>query len=646
MPNPVEQLSPQVIRNLRSTLTITSVAQCVEQLVYNSLDAHATRIEIAVDADKHTIRVSDNGSGIAPETLARIAQQHVTTKCHKQQDLQTVQTFGYKGLALASIADVAVLQIISRTTEQHTNESAAYMAIWKDGKIVQHPSPDQRNQPGTTVIVRDLFYKFPVRQRRQSNERIIESIKKRVVLTALAFPHVTWHVLNDVRNTKVLSVKSGASTLSALGQIYGHLFAQTLRSFEFHEDDIRFQGYYALQPYPTKAHQYVYLNQRHLSGPNVLYKAATDVFAASTVIQAPSEESTSTSRTLVERHPVFLIFISVPTSSYHIELYLATLDDSEFGIRLAARVRRAVASFLRLQSCISTAHYRQFTTQEDSERFSSSQPTPPAHVRSPIRAAGSSAARMFLEHATPAAKRRRPTPVSNDDGVPSKQLTPFAAGGTAGDLPWPHQLTKSDLARAEVVSQVDRKFILLRLDTLLLLVDQHAADERVRLEQMLEGLQGDALEAVLIEPALQVSLAAHEHQAVLERTRDLARWGIGVDTEETASWPVYLRRSRYFSTAEISPHFKSPVRVTRLPRLIADRCITDPGLLAGLLRGYCLSGEVDQSLGIPRSMLNVLKSKACRSAIMFNDPLTLDECRQLVQSLAHCNFPFQCAHGR
>lgn len=220
---------------------------------------------------------------------------------------------------------------------------------------------------------------------------------------------------------------------------------------------------------------------------------------------------------------------------------------------------------------------------------------------------------MFLEHATPAAKRRRLPSVPAEDTPSPKRPAPFATGGTGAELPWPYQLTKADLARAEVIDQVDRKFILLRLDTLLLLIDQHAADERVRLEKMLETLQGNALEAVVLEPALCVSLAAHEQQAVFQRTRELARWGIGVDTEETTSWPVYLRRSRYFSTAEISPHFESPVRVTRLPRVIADRCITDPGLLAGLLRGYCLSGEVDQSLGIPQAMLNVLKSKACRS---------------------------------
>ncbi|CAO3599212.1 unnamed protein product [Absidia cylindrospora] len=215
------------------------------------------------------------------------------------------------------------------------------------------------------------------------------------------------------------------------------------------------------------------------------------------------------------------------------------------------------------------------------------------------------------------------------------------------DFQAPKKLQRQDLASAEVVAQVDRKWIVCVMDRLLLLIDQHAADERIQLETMLD----QPSEPRFLQPPLMLpSLTDHEVTLAMTYRLVLQHWGIHVDIKQGRR-RTSLGRSPHFSSSSSSPHFlqqPSTLVVTRLPHLIMDRCILDPSLLTQLLRHYlhALDAHTISTSTCPPGMMDMLKSKACRGAIMFNDPLTMDQCTHLIKSLAKCRFPFQCAHGR
>ncbi|KAH8125795.1 hypothetical protein ACSS6W_005649 [Trichoderma asperelloides] len=229
------------------------------------------------------------------------------------------------------------------------------------------------------------------------------------------------------------------------------------------------------------------------------------------------------------------------------------------------------------------------------------------------------------------------------------------------------RVSRSALEGAEVVAQVDRKFIMLKLplrdmkdapkpasSCALVMLDQHAADERCRLEDLMtEYFMEDASSGVLraaiesLERPLIFETSEREHGLLQRYQGHLEAWGIMYRTTQQAA--AYT------------------ITVTALPPSILERCRGEPRLLVDLIRKEIWKlhdegiipprprsagkGTWNQSLtadfhGCPRGILELLHSRACRSAIMFNDVLSAGECEHLVQRLARCAFPFQCAHGR
>ncbi|KAH8428817.1 putative DNA mismatch repair protein (Mlh3) [Aspergillus melleus] len=221
------------------------------------------------------------------------------------------------------------------------------------------------------------------------------------------------------------------------------------------------------------------------------------------------------------------------------------------------------------------------------------------------------------------------------------------------------KLLKQDLQKAEVIAQVDHKFVLARLNvtsahetegfvTTLVLIDQHAADERCRVEALFEELFTPSpddfrrIQTITLDP-LVFEIPSIE-KPLFGRYRDFfGSWGIEYTVEQKPT-----ERSAF-------------IFVHRVPLLIAERCRMEPILVIELIRGELWGREetrrrpdhadedkgwVGRLKGCPQGLIDLLNSRACRTAIMFNDELTAGECQHLVNRLAQCVFPFQCAHGR
>ncbi|KAK5171249.1 DNA mismatch repair protein [Saxophila tyrrhenica] len=241
----------------------------------------------------------------------------------------------------------------------------------------------------------------------------------------------------------------------------------------------------------------------------------------------------------------------------------------------------------------------------------------------------------------------------------AKAFSEVGAGGTA-------QLTKSALRNARAVRQVDRKFILCRTSAgkpgsendLLVLVDQHAASERVILERLLADICSSDRTTALLDKPIRFEVSAAEHQLLAQQTKRFADWGISYDL---------VRRQNEMTASQVRPPKEEHLlTVKSLPPAIAERCAQFPNLIVDLLRTEIWSpttsmtkpsapqaeseGEERPWLhrigSCPKPLIDMLNSRACRSAIMFNDELSVAECEQLLADLSKCAFPFMCAHGR
>ena len=269
-------------------------------------------------------------------------------------------------------------------------------------------------------------------------------------------------------------------------------------------------------------------------------------------------------------------------------------------------------------------------------------------------------------------------------------LTNFSASSST-------QFSKSGLETVRVISQVEKKFILVSMKAalsgraaseqsasakeILVLIDQHAADERVRIEGLLTELcvpplpkdacpdcedvprcLQSAIETTELGRPIKIDIPIQEHRLFLDQKSHFANWGILYDLTPT-------QNSLSISGANVCR-----LVVKTLPKAIAERCRLEPKILIELLRSDAWKREdsrhVDKSASAagnaqsrqgphepgrswlsrihdcPQGILDMIISRSCRSAIMFNDELTIEECRSLIQRLAKCAFPFQCAHGR
>lgn len=238
---------------------------------------------------------------------------------------------------------------------------------------------------------------------------------------------------------------------------------------------------------------------------------------------------------------------------------------------------------------------------------------------------------------------------------------PQLGGGEAAPWAAPDgRLTRAALADAEVMAQVDAKFILVKLrleaaaaagarpSLALAVVDQHAADERCRLEELMARFfapgSGEPVVEALARPIV-FEARGHEAELVGGLGSHFAAWGVRLAVERAAGGGA------------------ARVRITGLPAAIAERCRGEPRLAIELVRREAWAREDGAGVGVgagvdgagfsgagfhgcPAGIVALLCSRACRGAVMFNDALTLDECRALVRRLARCAFPFQCAHGR
>jgi len=584
----IRPLPPALINQIAAGEVIERPSSVVKELVENSLDAGAGRVEVDIEqGGAQLIRVRDDGGGIAPDELELAVASHATSKIGSFEDLEHVASMGFRGEALASVSSVARFTLTSRPRDA---DSAFRIEV--DGGKVQSARPAQ-HPPGTSVEVRDLFYNVPARRKFMRAERTefahIDDLLKSL---ALARGGVEFRLSHNGRPVRIWkAARDEQAHLQRVAEVLGADFPQQSLRVDHAAAGLRLHGWVGL---PTASRgqadsQYFYVNGR----------LVRDRVVAHAVRQAYADVL------FHGRHPAFVLYLELDPAGVDVNVHPAKHE-------VRFREQRLVHDFLfrTLHEALAQTRAGQITSQAQGDEgrlhmATSVAPAPglPAMQSWPARAPQSRLPlgvrdEPLADYAALAGEPPRSIPVAS---VP----LPEAGEGEAPPLGF-------------AIAQLKGIYILAENAQGLVLVDMHAAHERITYEKLKAGRTCSNLRSQLLLVPLSLAVSAKEAAAAEEHAEALAEWGL-----------------------ELSRSGPSSVVVRRIPALLEG---ADVGQLArDVLAELAQHGSSRRLQELENDLLSTM---ACHGSVRAGRRLTVPEMNALLREMEATERSGQCNHGR
>ena len=603
---PVRQLPETIVNRIAAGEVVERPASVVKELVENALDAGASRIDVLTDGGgRRLIRIADDGEGMTRADLALAVERHATSKL-ADDDLVAINTLGFRGEALPSIGAVARLAIATR----HRSEPHAW-SIDVDAGAKSELKPAALGD-GTRVEVRDLFYATPARLKFLKLDRTeAEAVRDVVRRLAMSRPDVAFALAGEERApvTFAATLPGATGRLARLGDVLGADFRANAVEVAAERDDVRIEGFAAL-PTLTRANalgQYLFVNGRPVRD-KLLLGAVRGAYAD----YLPRD-----------RHPVAALFVTLPTREVDVNVHPAK---SEVRFRNAGLVRALMVHALK------TALAREGTraaTTGGGATIAAFRLAPPAYPsparggggfdwrRSPSRPGDPRRSSAFLRGGGFAEAAQ----AAFDVGAPAVGVgASFAAeadtelvGGLA-----PSAADAFDHPLGAACAQVHDTYIVAQTRDGLVIVDQHAAHERIVYEKLKAALDrtGVARQILLIPDIVELDEADVER--LLAHAEELARYGVVL--ESFGPGAVALRET---------------------PALLGE--IDGAGLVRDLAEHI---SEWDETLPLERRLMHVAATMACYGSVRAGRRLKAAEMNALLREMETTPNSGQCNHGR
>ena len=548
-------------------------ASVLKELLENALDARATEVQVTLEqGGAKRVQVDDNGTGIAKEDLALALARHATSKIRSLEDLQAVATMGFRGEALASIASVARVSIASRVKDAASGVAGAAHAwsIQAEGGTGGAAKPAAR-AAGTTVLVEDLYFNTPARKKFLRTEQTefghCEETFRRI---ALARPDVAFTLKHNGR----VSTHVRAQTLSErAAALLGGDFLEASFSLEFQAGSLRLYGV-AGTPQAARARadaQYLYVNGRFVRD-RTLAHAAREAYR---------------DQLHGERQPAYLLFLDLDPHGVDVNVHPAK---TEVRFRDAGTIHQFVMRALKRALAPSAAQ------------------APVSYARIPERVGE---LRPGLQPGSQAGFQLAQPVQAYQDFMAAAAMTAAAAVVPPAREASPHPL-------GYALAQLHGVYILAQNEAGLVLVDMHAAHERIVMEKLKLGLDAGSVSrqallvpAVLAADALDIA-TAEENAEALEK--------LGLETSVSGPNELAVRSA---------------------PALLAG------GDVAGLTRGVLRDiREYGASEVLAARQNELLATMACHAAVRANRVLTVTEMNALLREMEETERSGSCNHGR
>lgn len=631
--NRIRLLPEHVANQIAAGEVVERPASVVKELVENSLDAGATRITVEIQAGgRSLIRVTDDGSGMGRDDALLCLERHATSKIQRAEDLSAVATMGFRGEALPSIASVSRFTLTTR--EREGNLPEATQIIVNGGKILEVKAAGSAT--GTAVEVRQIFFNLPARRKfLRSEETETAHIQHYLTLAALAHPSASFAFSKDGRTVWQLpgihSSSDGAGQLSALRERMRAIQGgeQKLLAVDFAvemtepsapiENEMasataappeakifRVWGFIGAPGVSrsTREDQHLFVNRRPVENRGLNFALLEGYHTA----------------LMKGRYPVCSLFLEIDPAAVDVNIHPAK---REVKFHQEAQVRRMTAQAVRetLLKFHAGTHDKDVFHPAAVPNPQPAATQPRSSIAPPILAP-----KELPRFEVPAFSSQPPPAVSHKEAHGSSPIpqTEPAAPSARPPAPPPEPVAVASpvpllKVPMRLVGVIGKLYVVLESDRGLVLLDQHAAHERILFEQMLNRLeqQGNAASQKLLLPET-VELSARDAHFLRDQLPALTRMGVGLSEFG----------ERTFLLDALPPFVKAP----DARRFVLE--LVDELKAAG------------QEVNALRLGEHTIAKTVCRHAVKANDPLTGPELQNLVDDLRRCAMPYTCPHGR
>lgn len=571
----IRRLPANLVNQIAAGEVIERPGSALKELVENAIDAGATDIDVALEQGGIAlIRVRDNGRGMGQQDLALCVERHATSKL-SDDDLLAIHFLGFRGEALPSIGSVARLSITSRA---RGSEHASSIRV--DGGEVSEVMPAALSE-GTLVEVRDLFYATPARLKFLKSPRSeLNFAVDMVERLAMAHPDIRFRLSHDgrtLRDFPALQSDWFDAAPKRLEKIIGSGLAANIAPVDGLREGLRVTGFAGLPTYhrATSQAQYLFVNRRPVRDRLLLG-----------VIRAAYQDLLAR-----DRHPVAVLFLEVPTDQVDVNVHPAK---AEVRFRDAQLVRGLILGSLK--AALADVSQRASTTVAE-QALAAFTPAyaPPQHY-------GSAAPSYVMNEAAQLLWRSENLPPQHRTAAYAEPLSQALQGAPLG----------------AAVAQLHQTYIVAQTKDGLVIVDQHAAHERLMYEKFKAEMSaaGVARQALLIPETVTLSDAQAER--VMARAHEWSQLGLIIE-----------------------PFGESTILVREVPAMLGDADV------AGLIRDLADDLSLyEDGLALGDKLEAVLSTMACHGSVRAGRALSLYEMNALLRQMETTPFSGQCNHGR
>ena len=621
----IRMLSESMIGKIAAGEVVERPASAMKELIENSLDAGATAVTAEIrDGGLSYIRVTDNGCGIDESDIRMAFERHATSKISREQDLSSIATLGFRGEALASIAAVSHVKLITRTANTETGLNV----INEGGKIT---SIEETACPiGTTITVTDLFFNTPVRKGfMKKNSAEASAVNDLIVQLILSRPDVSFRFINS---GKVQYHSPGDGQLSsAVHTIYGGQVLKTMREVKGHLNGVMLSGFVGIgeNARGNRSQEYFFINGRMMHSG----------------ILSAALETACRERVMIGKFPICTLHLQIAYEAVDVNVHPNKL---EVRFRDEASVAEAVTTLVLEALQDRDAFEKPVTmdlpgTKTLLKENTSAAPVPvtSSQIRDGIR----------MQQAEVTVSKSLPPTVKNNESAikpsPVFRESPIQPAGYAVSASVPHIRSAHDAApvipapavqnpqtvyseeKAEQVSTIlpeiskplkifgalFNTYIIIEYENTLLMIDQHAVHERLLFDRLIQEHQQQNIGQELLVPYV-ISLTQKEKDLLEENRDELESIGLTADS---------------FGEKDVA--------IRTVPVVLGE------AETAGFVKDILTDLEAGRGLTFEKKRAELLQT-ACKHAIKGGEELTEDQIRSLVTEMIEKKVTPTCPHGR
>jgi len=597
-------LSPELSNKIAAGEVVQRPAAVVKELIENSLDAKASRITVIVkDAGKAFIQVADDGEGMSEQDASLAFRRHATSKIQSAGDLEEIRTLGFRGEALASIAAVSQVELKTRT---ESDDLATHIRIEGSETVQKSKSALER---GTNITVRNLFYNTPARRNfLKTRHTELKNITDVIVRMALAYPEVEWFYASD--DEVMLDLKS-QTIEQRVTEVFGKSQFGSMFKFDDANELITANGFLGKPDFARKSRveQFVFLNRRFIFNRMINHA----------VFQAYEH--------LLEKgsFPFFILNLTIDPKKIDVNVHPSKM---EVKFENESNVYRIILSFVRkalaAHDLIPSMSFREgnavspfdakFQLSEQAWKLGALDQTgaPVFPLRPDVRPGEQSVS--TTPHIIGLDDIRSPAS-SLDSSLPFQ--TDAAPSSLNRILEQRSAQDQSQLPESRPIWQAHNKYIISQIPNGLMIIDQHAAHERILYERVMANFENTLPSSQQLLFPETVDLGAGDYSLAKELLPDLVRLGFDM---------------RLFG--------KNTVVIDGIPSEV--RIGKEKKILQEVLDEF----KNNEHSGVKDVRDNLAKSFACKAAIKAGDRLNGAEMVVLIEHLFLTKVPYVCPHGR